>query len=403
MSYSEILVNQVFSGSYLEESANIGHEVINLFKADEGCSFLNIPKNQNIGNHDIRYVFFVTHIKNRKTVEILAVASQLSEPTEDELAGMRYGGASMSQIFRDIPPDDLRSLHAFVPYKADWVAVPRHPVFLTVDDSFKLPETPAAGTADAELIRLETKQDITNTSLRKYYSEEADGEVYKQLKLLAEQDIWSEVKDKVVANGASRSAGTSFLEAIRKEDDELVFSNLLAYFFEYDGELLRNFCREVLHINGMDSVICVKREFRDIDIWIESERHTIIIENKIKSGINGIVSIENNKGESQLTKYRRIAEEETPDKDRKFFLLVPDYNNINVSLYDSAPTPEDEYSVLRYSNVLDFFVRHAPAYIADRCFPDFIRGLERHAVKSLPEFRLKTMKSRFMRRIAQVR
>ena len=400
---SEILVNQVFSGSYLEESANIGHEVINLFKDDEGRSFLNIPKNQNIGGHDIRYVFFVTHVKSRKTVEVLAVASRLAEPTDDELAGMRYGGASMPQIFHDIPPDNLQRLRDFVPYKAGWVAIPRHPIFLTVDDSFELPETPAAGTAGAELVRLKTKQDITNTSLRKYYSEEADREVYEQLKLLAERNDWSEVKDKVTANGTSRSAGASFLEAIRKENDELVFSNLLAYFFEYDGELLRDFCREVLRIDGMDPVTSVRREFRNIDIWVESERHAIVIENKIKSGINGIVSIESDKGESQLTKYRRIAEEEAPGKNRRFFLLVPDYNNINVSLYDSPPTPEDEYSVLRYSDVLDFFVRHAPAYIADRCFPDFVRGLERHAVKSMPEFRLKTMKSRFMRRIAQVR
>ena len=235
MPHSEILVNQVFSGSYLEESANIGHEVINLFKDDEGRSFLNIPKNQNIGGHDVRYVFFVTHVKNRKTVEVLAVASELSEPTEEELAGIRYGGASMSQIFRDIPPNDLQRLRAFVPYKAGWVAVPRHPVFLTVDDSFELPETPAAGTENAELIKLETEQDITNTSLRKYYSEETDREAYEQLKLLAERNIWSEVKDKVIANGASRSAGASFLEVIGKEDDELVFSNLLAYFLEYDG------------------------------------------------------------------------------------------------------------------------------------------------------------------------
>ena len=403
MPHREILVNQVFSGSYLEEGANIGHEVINLFKDDEGRSFLNIPKNQNIGGHNIRYVFFVTHVKNRKTVEVLAVASELSEPTEEELAGIRYGGASMPQIFRDIPPDDLRRLRAFVPYKAGWVGVPRHPVFLTVDDSFELPETPAAGTADAELIRLKTKQDITNTSLRKYYSEETNRKVYEQLELLAERNIWSEAKDRVIANGASRSAGASFLEVIGKEDDELVFSNLLAYFFRYDGELLRRFCREVLRIDEMDPATSVRREFRDIDIWIESERHAIVIENKIKSGINGIVSVESDNGESQLTKYRRIAEEEAPGKKRRFSLLVPDYNNIDVSQYDSPPAGESEYAVIRYSKVLGFFVRHATSYIADRCFPDFVRGLEHHAVKSMPEFRLKTMKSRFIRRIAQVR
>ena len=59
------------------------------------------------------------------------------------------------------------------------------------------------------------------------------------------------------------------------KDDELTFSNLLAYFFEYDGDLFRAFCNEVLHIDGMDPAISIEREYRNIDIWIQSERHAV--------------------------------------------------------------------------------------------------------------------------------
>ena len=32
----EILINQLFAGEYLNEGENIGHEVINLFRDDDG-------------------------------------------------------------------------------------------------------------------------------------------------------------------------------------------------------------------------------------------------------------------------------------------------------------------------------------------------------------------------------
>ena len=39
MRNDEILINQLFAGSYLNEGANIGHEVINLFKDDNGQNY----------------------------------------------------------------------------------------------------------------------------------------------------------------------------------------------------------------------------------------------------------------------------------------------------------------------------------------------------------------------------
>ncbi len=40
----ELLINQLFAGRYLDEGENIGHEVINLFKDDEGNNNLFITE-----------------------------------------------------------------------------------------------------------------------------------------------------------------------------------------------------------------------------------------------------------------------------------------------------------------------------------------------------------------------
>lgn len=39
----EILINQIFAGSYLQEGSNIGHEIINLFCDDQERNYLFIP------------------------------------------------------------------------------------------------------------------------------------------------------------------------------------------------------------------------------------------------------------------------------------------------------------------------------------------------------------------------
>lgn len=43
----------------------------------------------------------------------------------------------------------------------------------------------------------------------------------------------------------------------------------------------------------------VRESMQNIDLWIEDEKHVLVIENKIKSGLNG----KTGKGKTQLDKY----------------------------------------------------------------------------------------------------
>ena len=71
----------------------------------------------------------------------------------------------------------------------------------------------------------------------------------------------------------------------------------------------------MLDIPNMELSFSVERETMErIDLWIQSDKDIIVIENKIKSGINGV-----KEDYSQLRKYREFAE---ANKDKKNSALL---------------------------------------------------------------------------------
>lgn len=81
----EILINQLFAGSYLSEGEYIGHEIINLFQDDDGNNYLFITKNGIVKNHDVESVVFVQNIKARETMEVIMKAVGLTPVNKDEI------------------------------------------------------------------------------------------------------------------------------------------------------------------------------------------------------------------------------------------------------------------------------------------------------------------------------
>ena len=132
----EILINQLFAGRYLEEGANIGHEVINLFKDDDGYNNLFITPSGKVKGHDVEYILFVRNVSFRRTVEVIGLAEGLSGITFDEMKQIRYAGVSLDQIFsnnRYHGETDPFSNH--VTYRARNFRLPSHRVFITLDGS----------------------------------------------------------------------------------------------------------------------------------------------------------------------------------------------------------------------------------------------------------------------------
>ena len=132
-----------------------------------------------------------------------------------------------------------------------------------------------------------------------------------------------------------------------------------------------------------------------IDLWIENEKNIIVIENKIKSGINGRVG----KEYSQLNSYYEYAEEKAKEsgKETHYFIFAPDYSRFDLARYGL----EKVYKIIKYSDIYNFFIKESAVYIADRAFPDFVRGLKRHTL-TLPDLRHETMRLRLLRKINQM-
>ena len=389
----EILINQLFSGGYLEEGTNIGHEVINFFKDDDGYNNLFITDSGKVEKHDVEYVLFVRHVSKKKTVEVIGLAEGLSGITFDEMKQIRYAGVSLDQIFsnnRYHGETDMVSNN--VTYRARNFRLPSHRIFITLEEAFFSEDT----------VHLDSKRKvITPQSMRVYYSEESDSIAYDQLKrLINDSNKWEQTNKtaKLISEGAVQNQSPSFLEIIRKEDDENILSNLLAYFFDYSHNGFQRFAAEpgLLDIPGFDASFTVQREVMGrVDLWIESDKDIIVIENKIKSGINGIIGNDF----SQLNKYHEKAEDEAQNSGKKahYYVFAPNYAKFDLKQFGL----DGEYKVIRYSDVYNFFVREAVTYIADRIFPDFLRGLKRHTL-SLPELQFETMRSRLLRKINQL-
>ena len=120
--------------------------------------------------------------------------------------------------------------------------------------------------------------------------------------LLKDGDMWEEknTTQKLTPDGSYVGSNISFLEIIRKENDELIMSNLLAHYFNYNHKMFVKFAEEVLGVSDFGTAFEIVRESKkNIDLWIQDEHQIIVIENKIKSGLNG----KTDDGKNQLNKY----------------------------------------------------------------------------------------------------
>lgn len=115
-----------------------------------------------------------------------------------------------------------------------------------------------------------------------------------------------------------------------------------------------------------------------MDLWIENERHIVVIENKIHSAINGIKP---DCSETQLSRYREAAEKECKDRTVKCYLFAPDFNNV-----DEAKAKATSFNVKHYSELYAFFKTNKSLftgderYGVDEHYDEFLIGLKRHTL-----------------------
>lgn len=416
-----ILMVFMFRGNYLREK--LGHEIINLFRADNRKHYIYVNPWGHVNENDygkIETILLVRYVGNHK-VKIIAKAWKLSRS---------YSGASNSHLNKNISRQELTKIKEGQMKDCDGIEYGRKTLadifnFSGENDKQEILVTYEAGefrrAKDDERLYVDysNKEETGNPgshSLKGYYPSNSNDKkkmfMYEKLTGIINDDTCWEEKDnseKIDIDGTTKKQ-FNILNMLGKEDDELAFSNWFCYLFNKDSALLKEFAKKVLDCD-LSSHAYVQREVHNIDLLITDleTNQLIVIENKIKSGINGkekqsnpvmqtaFPSVEANKKtpkyRNQLHKYKEIAKSDIakdvglPDKTEPCcFVFLPDYNTS-----EDGICKEEGYTIVRYSTIYKFFEKkvsqlkngiiHEDDAFDQFVLNEFVKALERHTNK----------------------
>jgi len=398
----EILLNLMFRGKFLQD--NIGHEIINMFPADDGKYYIYVnPYGTFHKSHSGKIeTILLGRYAGDNCIEIIAKAEELEEIVKVdgddktirceqekycENNHICYGGKRIIQIF-NVNENQNKHQLAWVSFLCKKYSKVRKEKKLFITDTKERENISEniyfIGNPDATapIIR------FPKQSLKAYYAKDSDetGAAYCALnKIVNDNSLWEngpdEIEKQKITQDAAEDKYSNFLKLIHKENDELSFSNLLAHYLSHRFELMIPFAKEVLGLD-LGNFYKIEREWKNIDLLIEDDMHVIVIENKIKSKINGIRhDIDSKEVRNQLGKYIEEAHERAkskggkPEKKTKFYIFFPNYNHIDLKPYEGG----DQYTTVLYSKIYDFFIEYQKIK-TDRFFDDFLRALYKHTL-----------------------
>lgn len=359
---SVIILNHMFTGNYLED--NIGHEIINLFRADNDKHYIYLCRD-GIFNRDDVQVEHVVQVcrpaKTTKTLKILNVANEVTTHIKKDDKSPKYGGVSIYDIFKN----NIKQQDVCVTFDARFMSTPEKDLYIWAEG--------VPGYVDNGVV---LKKLNPSQQLREYIYEEYDeswktktDSDYFRLKNLIVGVETMKIGEQLPKVDPSCVVSVTATDIYGIQGRELSYSNAFKYFIDEYPELLREFCRKRGCKSNLGGNITVYREWNNIDILIESEDCVIVVENKIFSGLNGVVG-----GKTQLDKYKKIIEEKEEFKNKKpiFIFLTPNHNKISVN---------KPWTTIEYSEIYDFLkskIEVAP-YKDDFHFVDFVKSLEDHS------------------------
>lgn len=380
MEEREILLNLMYTGKFLQDKEHIGHEIINLFQDDAGQFYIYIlPVGTICKKHNDKIdSILLTRRHNDKKIEILAKAVGLRqlayiEKTHDldwrriqkiELKSLmdhvKYGGVLLKNI-KFCEKDEA----VFVTFKADRVLKVKKPLYITTQKSL----------VNQSTLLLPDVGHFPRQSQKKYISNVKHPKSYRKLQnLLSKSSLWGEKTKKISISANSQSLReNNFMQIIKKEYDELAFSNMFAYIFESNPTGFQKFAQKCLGVSHWGNTFEIKREYKNIDILLSDGKKVLIIENKIKSGLNGKIE-----DKDQLDKYWKIIAKDPAYKgcESYGFVFVPDYNSDVME--EVQKQHKGKYTCIPYSQVYKFFEQYRDSYRDVPYYDEFLSAIKKH-------------------------
>jgi len=428
---NEIVLNKMFCGSYLND--NIGHEIINMYKDDNGDNYIYIqPYGTYSAQHygRIKYVMLTRSVEGRFALEVIGLAmidKDLYNPNENMShtrplqatlsSAISYMGESLTDIFSENSINVRQDVN--VTMHAQWVRRPSKKVFLAFDGDEKVSNLRRVVSSDAIIISMQSK--YAKSSMKQYFAPGAD-DYSKLLQLIETDDIWN-IETEVVRDNHKETIEDNFFDVCGIADYELAWSNALAYFIKKYPQLVVDFAKERFNAT-VSKFDIVERETDNIDILLENDDMLVVIENKITSKINGIEIKNDSLIGTQLLKYYYKALERVTGIDIKdykslekareccgkkirCYVLTPNYNPIELEKYSTPFFKDDEthtfscnsfYRQIFYKEVYDFI---KDKYPEDLYFQEFIKGMKKHSYEYHNDLFEET-KQKFINKISRI-
>ncbi|HTN68659.1 MAG TPA: PD-(D/E)XK nuclease family protein [Dysgonamonadaceae bacterium] len=385
----EIIINKMYVGGYLLEGDNIGHEIINLYKADDGKNYiyLNSQGTIDLSHGKNRITVLMVRKFATKTYKVLAKADGVTildfadsrlprkERYKGQVAlGLTYGGISLEDLFNE---NSFRGSledekNAYATFIADKVIKPKMQIYITDD---------ASASGDNTFF-VRTNKGFGKQTLREFYNENEKPDSFADLNQIIENsELWEDANTTQAISELpepQKDPYFNFMKIIKHEDNELAFSNMFAYFFNLNREAFSLFANDVLHIE-MQADFTIEREKKNIDLLVSDINNVVVIENKIKSSINGIDDrhdIYSDKVQSQLKKYFQFvtSDDDYCSKTASCFIFSPNYNRIELSKFSCG----EKYTVVYYREIYNFFIEHRKLFDDVPYFNDFINAMHKH-------------------------
>ena len=385
-----ILVIKMYNGDYLNEGSNIGHEVINLFRADNGRHYIYCLPGGTIGvskDGKVTDILLVQNVGNN-TLKVLARINNISSDqhiakhckfSKEEIQQHVINYALEQNVTYNQKP--ISSIFVANKYKSEQDISSVNFTFEVESEQYREPLN------DIYLTSKTGQYALSNTKFRQTeYFTSANKEDFRTLCALIDDDtIWqNEDTAPFVNNRTPNPDRYTFLTLCHKEYDELSYSNMLAYYFENNPAILQDFVNKILGL-PFKAPFSIKREYKHTDILIENADGAIILENKIKSGINGL----SEGGRNQLDKYVEEISKQYGLENTYGFVLCPNYNIIKISNYKNAANQhliaryytKSKENVIPYTKLYDFFSIYKEN-VNDKYYEDFLKALKLHSSKS---------------------
>lgn len=454
-----VVINRMYVGDYL--SANLGHEAINLRRADNGFYYLylnsagNLPDNSTQGGSMLLVRAYDTDcfeiVGLARDLEIADGAENDKPSRNDEIdetqkdiinkaqrtyinqsptGVISYDGVSIIDIFGDAGQQSV-----YITYRAQQLFVPKSGTRLflrydkakedTPDTWVHLPFLEKSETvkADEMSVTLTLRQHNTpKTSLRSYITAQTTVDYQRIFEyLIDDTTLWQEHTN-ADGNGSDAKPdddGPTLFDICLIQSSETCFTNTLCYFFNQPQycSLWQKFFES--YGLSLDDTLVAEREVScnipgitdnrgRIDILLHDGKYIAVIENKLRSDLN--TSKTDVKDQNQLDRYHKFVEwvvKKKPEEDNqnkyyglipRYFILAPDYN-IPERKNDIAR----EYKPITYGKLYRFLAEHKDEWADDVNLAAFHHAMYRHTLPTVNTYLETEMHATFQARIDKLK